>query len=109
VPPGELVACHDIGALGFFADRPLLDLAGLGTPEIARRPRTPGAALDATPILLARRPRFVCLTDAMARSVNPDGRLLPGVRAIRPIATVRSARNVTVNGDAYHLIEFEWQ
>src|SRR5690606_15382840 len=99
VPTGELVACHDIGALGFFANRPLLDLAGLGRPEVARRPRPPGAALDATPVLLERRPRYVCLTDAMAHTVNPDGRPLPGVRSIRQVATIRSPHNVTVKGD----------
>jgi hypothetical protein len=34
VPPGELVAAHDIGALGFFGGHNLLDLAGLVTPEV---------------------------------------------------------------------------
>jgi len=34
VPPDELLAAHDIGAVGFFANRPLLDVAGLVTPEI---------------------------------------------------------------------------
>ncbi len=29
-----LVATHDIGALGYFANRPLLDLAGLISPEV---------------------------------------------------------------------------
>jgi len=29
-----LVAAHDIGALGFFADRNLIDLAGLVSPEV---------------------------------------------------------------------------
>jgi hypothetical protein len=29
-----LVAAHDIGALGYFASRPLLDLAGLISPEV---------------------------------------------------------------------------
>jgi hypothetical protein len=34
VPPDSLIAVHDIGAIGFFAPRALLDLAGLVTPEV---------------------------------------------------------------------------
>jgi hypothetical protein len=34
-PSDALIAVHDIGAVGYFlADRPLLDLAGLITPEV---------------------------------------------------------------------------
>ncbi|KAA3662684.1 MAG: hypothetical protein DWQ04_12765 [Chloroflexi bacterium] len=33
-PETALIASHDIGAIGYFAERPLLDLAGLITPEI---------------------------------------------------------------------------
>ena len=33
-PAGARVAAHDIGAIGYFARRPLLDLAGLITPEV---------------------------------------------------------------------------
>jgi hypothetical protein len=29
-----VVAAHDIGALGYFAPRPLIDLAGLVSPEV---------------------------------------------------------------------------
>ncbi|MCB8965713.1 MAG: hypothetical protein H6660_02370 [Ardenticatenaceae bacterium] len=32
-PEDALIAAHDIGAIGFFAERPLLDLAGLVSPE----------------------------------------------------------------------------
>lgn len=34
IPPEELTAAHDIGALGYFAPRPLVDLAGLVTPDV---------------------------------------------------------------------------
>lgn len=33
IPPDELVATHDIGAIGYFTDRPILDIAGLVDPE----------------------------------------------------------------------------
>ncbi len=33
-PPQALVAAHDIGALGYFGQRRLLDLAGLVSPEV---------------------------------------------------------------------------
>ena len=33
-PPDTLIASHDIGAIGYFAERPLLDLAGLISPEV---------------------------------------------------------------------------
>jgi hypothetical protein len=34
LPPDELLAVHDIGAVGYFAPRPILDLAGLVSPEV---------------------------------------------------------------------------
>ncbi len=34
IPPEALVAAHDIGALGYFGERRLLDLAGLVSPEV---------------------------------------------------------------------------
>ncbi len=33
-PPEALIAAHDIGAIGYFARRPLIDLAGLISPEV---------------------------------------------------------------------------
>jgi hypothetical protein len=33
-PPDAIIAAHDIGAIGYFAGRPILDLAGLISPEV---------------------------------------------------------------------------
>jgi hypothetical protein len=33
-PPDAVIAAHDIGAMGYFARRPILDLAGLISPEV---------------------------------------------------------------------------
>jgi hypothetical protein len=32
--PGDLIAAHDIGAMGYFGQRRLVDLAGLVSPEV---------------------------------------------------------------------------
>lgn len=34
LPPGDLLAVHDIGAVGYFAPRAILDTAGLISPEV---------------------------------------------------------------------------
>lgn len=34
IPPNELLAVHDIGAVGYYAPRPVFDLAGLVSPEV---------------------------------------------------------------------------
>src|SRR5579859_5108700 len=33
-PPNSLIAAHDIGALGYFGGRPILDMAGLVSPQV---------------------------------------------------------------------------
>jgi hypothetical protein len=34
IPAGAVIAAHDIGALGYFDQHPLIDLAGLVSPEV---------------------------------------------------------------------------
>lgn len=34
IPPDALLAVHDIGALGYFVPNPILDMAGLITPDV---------------------------------------------------------------------------
>ena len=45
-PPNVLLAAHDIGAIGYYTQRPLIDLAGLVTPEIIPIIRDEAALLD---------------------------------------------------------------
>ena len=44
--PSALIAAHDIGALGFYGDRPILDLAGLVSPEVIPILRDQAALAD---------------------------------------------------------------
>jgi len=44
--PDAVIAAHDIGAIGYFAARPLVDLAGLVTPEVIPFIRDETALLD---------------------------------------------------------------
>jgi hypothetical protein len=45
-PPESLVAAHDIGALGYFGEREILDLAGLVSPEVIPILRDESALTD---------------------------------------------------------------
>ncbi|HEX9924418.1 MAG TPA: hypothetical protein VGD99_17305, partial [Anaerolineae bacterium] len=44
--PGDIIAAHDIGAIGYFTQRPLIDLAGLVTPEVIPVMRDEAALYD---------------------------------------------------------------
>ena len=43
IPPDDLLVTHDIGAVGYFAPRPILDIAGLVSPEVVPLMRNPDA------------------------------------------------------------------
>lgn len=63
LPDGELLAVHDIGALGYYAPRPIFDLAGLVTPEVVPVIRDHEALMA-----------LMCAHDARYLMVLPDQR-----------------------------------
>jgi len=58
----DLIAAHDIGAIGYFAPRPILDLAGLISPDVTGRAK------------IARMRSSSAKPTACSRSTRADGR-----------------------------------
>ncbi|NJL95822.1 MAG: hypothetical protein HC915_19865 [Anaerolineae bacterium] len=73
VPPDDLFAVHDIGALGYFANREILDLAGLVSPEVVPLFPNPPAIMQ-----------LVCESGAGWMMVLPDQRETSGASATDP-------------------------
>jgi hypothetical protein len=55
---GAVVATHDIGALAYFSGRPLVDLAGLASPELTDAPKDVPRILD---VMRQRRAAYVVI------------------------------------------------
>lgn len=108
VPVGEQIACHDIGALGYFADRPMLDLAGLGSPEVAFGPRREDGSIDGRAVILETRPRWLCLTEDMFNAVMAGSQALPGLVGVEVHVDLNEPANITLLGSRYMLIELRW-
>lgn len=75
IPPQDLLAVHDIGAVGYFAPRPILDIAGLVNPEFAPI-YNDGAAVFA--LMQARGARYLlAFPDQIPGEDAADSRLCP--------------------------------
>jgi hypothetical protein len=72
-PPATLIAAHDIGAVGYFAERPLLDLAGLITPKVISFVRNEEQLLD---YLLAQGAEYVVAFPTWYPHMVDDDRLV---------------------------------
>jgi len=75
IPPDDLLAVHDIGAVGYFAPRPILDLAGLVSPEVVPLMGQPEALWS---LMEARGAAYLmAFTDQIPGRSPDDGRLCP--------------------------------
>ncbi len=65
--PGERILLEPIGYVGYFSQRPILDMIGLVSPEVFRSYRTPDPLAD----MVARfRPEWLCIRPAEMRSIQ---------------------------------------
>jgi hypothetical protein len=63
-PQDAVIACNDVGAIGYFADRHVLDLLGLVTPEVATfRSKQPlgDENLGALEFVLKKKPDYLAI------------------------------------------------
>lgn len=75
LPPEERLAIHDIGAVGYFAPRPLLDIAGLISPEFVP---VVNNAEGQWALIQANGARYMmALPDQVPGEAVSDGRLCP--------------------------------
>jgi arabinofuranosyltransferase len=81
-PPDALVAASDIGALGYYSRRPILDMFGLVDTHLARRPGKQHGKIDVA-YVLDRQPDVVVL---IRDDLDPDTyhRIPDGALARRP-------------------------
>jgi hypothetical protein len=77
-PPGALVAAHDIGAIGYWSERPLIDLAGLVTPEVIPFIRDEGRLLA---YLVQQGADYVVTFPSWYPSLVGNDRLVPVYRS----------------------------
>lgn len=87
--PDEVVAADQIGVIGYFSERPLLDIFGLASPEVLRFRKDPDEnaiwrylwekkvdylfVIDDMPVLLARDPAYASLTLLRQTLVQREG------------------------------------
>jgi hypothetical protein len=94
LPPDELLAIHDIGAVGYFAPRPMLDIAGLVTPEVIPI-ILDGDALWA--LMQERGAVYLMAMDDQVPNDDPnDPRLCPIFDTEGTIAPVQGGSNVVI-------------
>jgi hypothetical protein len=94
LPPVELLAVHDIGALGYFAPRPILDIAGLVSPEVIPIILDGDALWE---LMRQRDARYLMAMDDQVPNDDPsDPRLCPIFDTDGALAPVSGGSNIVV-------------
>lgn len=92
-PADSLVAVHDIGAVGYFAERDLVDLAGLASPEVVPFIRDEEALLE---YVLGRGADYLVTFPSWYPQMVQDPRLRPVWKTGAPWAPALGGENVGV-------------
>ncbi len=111
-PRKAVIACHDVGALGYFGKRKLLDLAGIATPEVLFWPkRRPDGAPDRLDYLRSKKPGYLCVMEGwFAKDLAGLAKdIRSGNLTARVVHRIDLPGNVTLGGEHYLLFELHWK
>lgn len=92
-PADGLVAAHDIGALGYFYDKPFIDLAGLVTPEVIPFLRDEGRLRD---YLFTRQATFAIFFPDWYPVLAHDARFMPAYQTNCAVTRAAGSMNMAV-------------
>jgi len=95
-PPGSLIAVHDIGAVSYFTRHPLLDLAGLVSPQVIPFMTDPVQLLDYMQTQGAAYAAFFPDWSSAYRQLAADRRLEPVNTTGYPWTLDQGRANLTV-------------
>ena len=96
----NILAVHDIGALGYYAPRPILDLAGLISPEVVPIIRNPEALMQ---LMCQRHVRFLMVLPNQRPAAEDDPRL-----GSRPVFQTRAPYSPAAGGGNMMVYELHW-
>jgi len=102
-PPDALLALNDIGAITYISERPVVDLAGLVTPEVVPLLRAPDRD--------ARLADFMAVQGVQYVIIFPTW--FPGLAArsdvLEPVHQVTLERNTIAGGQTMIVYEAHWR
>ena len=93
VGPEALIAAHDIGAIGYFTRRPLLDLAGLVSPEVIPIIRDEAALFD---LIKVRKAQYIVTFPSWYPTLTQYVELAPRYATNAPWAPAAGGDNMVV-------------
>jgi hypothetical protein len=113
LPPDSLLAVHDIGALGYFAPRPIFDLAGLVSPEVVPIIRNRPALMQ---MMCERSVRYLMVLPNQRPTSATDPRLgtawetdpASGRDVIKPIFQTHAPYSITLGAGNMMVYEMNW-
>jgi len=97
-PSHAIIGAHDIGAVGYFSQRYLVDTAGLITPEVIP---FIGDEQRVLAFLEARKVEYVVIFPSWYPKIASDPRLSPVYRSTAPWVVAAGGDNVVIYGTAW--------